>query len=221
MTQRSHAYVPVRSVILGLSEAVLATLALLAAMIAYLGPLNTTLALGYEKADARVALVVFLFVLCMYYFDLYDLRVLRNSRQVVTNLIQCFGSFFVLLAGVYSVFPSVRLQQEVVLAGTGTAAISALCWRKLFRYVSHWSRFQERVLILGEGPVASELVSIINGRPELGHQLMCQVTEQTDSATDTADAAAELRRLVEMYDIRRVVVSLGERRGRLPGGLPA
>jgi exopolysaccharide biosynthesis polyprenyl glycosylphosphotransferase len=203
-------------VILGLSEALLAALALLVAMIAYLGLLNTTLALGYEKADARVALVVFLFVLCMYYFDLYDLSVLRNSREVVTNLFQCFGSFFVLLACIYSVFPSARLQQGVVLAGTGAAAVGALCWRKLFRYVSHWPAFQERVLILGEGPVASELVSILNGRPELGHRLMCQMTEQTDAATDSADAADELRRLVEIYNIRRVVVSLGERRGRLP-----
>ncbi len=41
-----HAYVPVRSVILGLSEAVLATLALLVAMIAYLGPLNATAGAG-------------------------------------------------------------------------------------------------------------------------------------------------------------------------------
>ena len=211
MNRRPHAYVPVRSVILGLSEAVLATLALLVAMIAYLGPLNAKLALGYERADARVALVVFLFVLCMYYFDLYDLSVLRNSREVVTNLIQCFGSFFLLLACIYTMFPAVRLEQGVVLAGTGTAAIGALCWRHLFCYASHWAAFQERVLIFGEGALAAELGSLLNQRPELGHRVMCQVEEQPDAA-----AAVELERLVETYKIRRVVVTLGERRGRLP-----
>ncbi len=197
--------------ILGLSEAVLATLALLAAMIAYLGPLNARLALGYERADARVALVVLLFVLCMYYFDLYDLSVLRNSREVVTNLIQCFGSFFLLLACVYMMFPTVRLEQGVVLAGTGTAAIGALCWRHMFCYVSHWAAFQERVLIFGEGALATELGSMLNTRPELGHRVMCQIEEQPDPAP-----AAELERLVDTYKIRRVVVTLGERRGRLP-----
>ncbi len=211
MNRRPHAYVPVRSVILGLSEAVLATLALLVAMIAYLGPLNATLALGYERADARVALVVFLFVLCMYYFDLYDLSVLRNSREVVTNLIQCFGSFFLLIACVYAMFPAVRLEQGVVLAGTGTAAIGALCWRHLFRYVSHWSAFQERVLIFGEGALAGELGGMLNSHPELGHRVMCQVEEQPDPAS-----AVELQRLVDTYKIRRVIVTLGERRGRLP-----
>jgi exopolysaccharide biosynthesis polyprenyl glycosylphosphotransferase len=202
--------------ILGLSEAALATLALLVAMIAYLGPLNTTLALGYERGDARVALVVCLFVLCMYYFDLYDLSVLRNSREVVTNLIQCFGSFFLVLAILYSLFPSVRLQQGVVLAGTGAAAIGALGWRKLFRYATHWSAFQERVLIFGEGPVASELAGILNSQPELGQRLMCQVSEQPESATNPQAPTDELRRLVELYNIRHVVVTMGERRGRLP-----
>jgi len=211
VNRRPHAYVPVRSVILGVSEAVLATLALVLAMVAYLGLLNTTLALGYERADARVAVVVFLFVLCMYYFDLYDLSVLRNSREVVTNLIQCFGSFFLLLACVYTMFPGVRLEQGVVLAGTGTAAIGALCWRYLFHTMSHWSAFQERVLILGEGSLASELGGMLNSRPELGHRVMCQVAEQPEQTP-----ALELQRLVDTYKIRRVLVTLGERRGRLP-----
>ena len=51
-------------------------------------------------------------------------------------------------------FPTVRLEQGVVLAGTGTAAIGALCWRHMFCYVSHWAAFQERVLIFGEGALA-------------------------------------------------------------------
>jgi exopolysaccharide biosynthesis polyprenyl glycosylphosphotransferase len=103
-----------------------------------------------------------------------------------------------------------------VLAGTGAAAIGALGWRKLFRYAAHWSAFQERVLIFGEGPVASELADILNGQPELGHRLMCQVGEQPESPTNPDAAASELRRMVELYDIHHIVVTLGERRGRLP-----
>jgi len=219
VTRRSHVYIPVRSMVLGFTEAVLATCALLLAMIAYMGPLNTTLALGYERADTRVALVVLLFVLCMYYFDLYDLSVLRNSREVFTNLVQCFGSFFVVLACLYSIFPFVRLELGIVLAGSGLAACSSFCWRRLFRYASHWPTFQERVLTFGEGPVASEISTIMSANPALGYRLVCQVAEETDSWKEQAaqsTAAGELRRLVDTYDIRRVVVAMGERRGRLP-----
>jgi exopolysaccharide biosynthesis polyprenyl glycosylphosphotransferase len=199
--------------ILGLSEAVLATVALLVAMVAYLGPMNATLALGYNKADVRVALVVILFVLCMYYFDLYDLSVLRNSREVVTNMIQCFGSFFIFLGALYTLFPFVRLQMSVVLAGTALAALGSLIWRNLFRYASHLPAFQERVLTFGEGLVISELASILNTQPELGFRLLCQVSEGNG---ETETPSEDLRRLVDTCNIRRVVVAMGERRGRLP-----
>jgi exopolysaccharide biosynthesis polyprenyl glycosylphosphotransferase len=218
VTRRFQAIVPVRSVILGLSEALLATLALLASMIAFLGLQNATLALGYERADSQVALVVVLFVLCMYYFDLYDLSVLHNSREVVTNLVQSFGTFFLVLACAYSLFPSLRLQQAVVLAGTGTAAIGALCWRQLIQHASHWAAFQERVLLFGDGPMASELSVILNAHPELGHRLVCRLSGQPGPSTDAANSSCddELLRLIDFHKVRRVVVTLGERRGRLP-----
>jgi len=213
VTRRSHVYIPVRSMILGLSEAVLATLALVVAMVAYLGPMDATLALGYEKADARVALVVTLFVLCMYYFDLYDFSVLRNPREVVTQAIQCFGSFFIFLGALYALFPFVRLQMSVVLAGTALTVLGSLLWRQLLRHATHLPAFQERVLTFGEAPVISEVVSILNTQPELGFRLICQLSEGNGESETPAD---ELRRMVDTYDIRRVVVAMGERRGRLP-----
>ena len=199
---------------MGLSEAVLATLALLLAMVAYLGPINATLALGYQQADVRVALIVALFVLCMYYFDLYDLNVLRNPREVVTNLIQCFGSFFLFLGALYTLFPFVRLQMSVVLAGTALAAVGSLLWRQLFRVAANWPAFQERVVTFGEGTVNGEVASILDAQPELGYRMVCQVAESDGS--DPEIPARELRRVVDTYNIRRVVVAMGERRGRLP-----
>jgi exopolysaccharide biosynthesis polyprenyl glycosylphosphotransferase len=187
-------------------------------MIAYLGPLNARLELGYQLADARVALVVILFVLCMYYFDLYNLSVLRNSLKIYTNLIQCVISLLLVIACVYSLFPAVRLQHEVVLVGTGSAALGALCWRQLFSHVSHWSAFQERVLVLGDGPLGAELTLFLNNRPELGYRVVYQLAHYPDPSVPVSppEAASDLRRIVEFYKVRRVVVTMGERRGRLP-----
>jgi exopolysaccharide biosynthesis polyprenyl glycosylphosphotransferase len=64
--------------------------------------------------------------------------------------------------------------------------------------------------------VASELAGILTSQPELGQRLMCQVGEQPESATNPNAPADELRRLVELYNIRHVIVTMGERRGRLP-----
>jgi exopolysaccharide biosynthesis polyprenyl glycosylphosphotransferase len=219
VTRRLNPGFPIRSVLLGLSEAFLATLALLSSMIAYLGPLNARLALTYDKAEARVALVVILFVLCMYYFDLYNLSVLRNSLKILTNLIQCAGAFLIVIACIYWLFPGARLQQQIVLVGTGSAAIGALCWRQLFRHVSHWPAFQDRVLILGEGQLGNELAQILQNRPELGYRVVYQLAKEPDTKTVETlpkENGSELRRVVEFYDVRRIVVTMDERRGRLP-----
>jgi len=215
VTRRSHVYIPVRAIALGLVEAVMAALALVLAMVLYLGPINATLALGYEQADVRVALVVFLFVLCMYYCDLYDLSVLRNPREVVTNLIQCFGTFFILLGCVYSMFPMARLDLWVVLGGSVLAAFGALMWRGLFRYAAHWPAFQEPLVTFGEGPVVSEIASLVASQPELGFRLIGQVNEYNEEGEGMIPST-ELRRLVNEYHVQRVVVAMGERRGRLP-----
>ena len=216
MTRRSSHLVPVRSVILGLSEAVVATFAFLAAMIAYLGPLNTKLALDYQRADAQVAFVVGVFVLCMYHFDMYNLSALRNSFGLATNITRCVGALFLILACTYALVPSLRLQEQILLTGTGTAALAALGWRQLFRYATQWPLLQERVLILGEGALGSELVGILTERPELGYRVVQKFANESVNTLDENGEDTGLQELVEARNIRRVIVTMGERRGRLP-----
>ena len=173
-------YVPVRTVFLGVSEAIVAALAFVLAMVAATGPLNTRLMLAWEHGDARIALIIAVFVLCMYYFDLYDSTVLHSPREVFTRLIQVFGSAFLILACIYAFFPAMRFQQRVFLAGCGSAAVCILAWRRLFQYVNSVEALRERVLILGEGALAQELIGEIHTRPELGFRVVCHVTEDQD-----------------------------------------
>ncbi|HUO59023.1 MAG TPA: sugar transferase [Candidatus Acidoferrales bacterium] len=216
MTRRPSHLVPVRSVILGLSEAVVATFAFVAAMFAYLGPLNTKLAMDYQRADARVAFVVGVFVLCMYYFDMYNLSVLRNSFGLAANITRCVGALFLILACTYAVVPSLRLQDQILLTGTGAAAVAAVGWRHLFRYATHWPLLQERVLILGEGELGDELAGILTKRPELGYRVVQRFANESISTLDENGVDFALQELVEARNIRRVIVTMGERRGRLP-----
>ena len=93
-----NAYFPARTVLLGASEAVLTTAAFVLAIIAAMGPFDAQMFISYEQGGDRVALVVCVFVLCMYYFDLYDSTVLRSQREVFTRLIQVFGAVCIILA---------------------------------------------------------------------------------------------------------------------------
>ena len=76
-----NTYFPARMLLLGASEAVLTTAAFVFVLIVAMGPLNAQLFIGYEQGGDRIALVVCVFIVCMYYFDLYDSTVLRSQRE--------------------------------------------------------------------------------------------------------------------------------------------
>ena len=215
-----NTYFPARTVLLGASEAVLTTAAFVFVLIVAMGPLNAQLFIGYEQGGDRIALVVCVFIVCMYYFDLYDSTVLRSQREVFTRLIQVFGTVCIILALVYSFFPAMRLQQNVFGAGALAAASVTVLWRRLFSFVSTWPAFTERVLVLGDGVLAQNLLKEIDDRRELGIRVVAHISEDQDWSSWQQPGipafAAEIDRVTRVLQVQRIIVSMKERRGRLP-----
>lgn len=215
-----NAYFPARTVLLGASEAALTTAAFVIAIIATMGTFDAQMFLGYEQGGDKIALVVCVFILCMYYFDLYDSTVLRSQREVFTRLIQVFGAVCIILAFVYALFPAMRLQQNVFAGGAFAAASLTVLWRRLFSLVNTWPAFMERVLVLGDGVLAQDLLKEIHDRPELGIRVVAHISEDQDwnswQTPGMPACAAEIDRVTRVLRVRRIIVSMKERRGRMP-----
>ena len=198
----------------------LAAAAFVLAIIAAMGPFDAQMFISYEQGGARVALVVGVFVLCMYYFDLYDSTVLRSQREVFTRLIQVFGMVCIILACVYTLYPSMRLQQSVFTAGALAAASVTVLWRRLFSLVNTWPVFMERVLVLGDGVMAQDLLKEIHDRSELGIKVVAHVSEDQDWSSWQQPGmpafAAEIDRITRVLRVQKIIVSMKERRGRMP-----
>jgi exopolysaccharide biosynthesis polyprenyl glycosylphosphotransferase len=214
-----HVYFPVRTVFLGVSELLLATLAFVAAMIVHLGLLNARIALHYERGGVRLALIVVLLSSCMYFFDLYDSLVLRSRRETFARLAQVLGSVCLILAFVYTVFPAARIDLQVLCVGTTFAGCMLLGWRRLFFFVNSLPALLERTLVLGDGPLARALLEQLESRPELGYRVVCHLTEDQDWKGEQGlcqSLTQELRRVTFSQQVETIVVAMGDRRGRLP-----
>jgi sugar transferase (PEP-CTERM system associated) len=213
-----NTYFPARTVLLSMSEAVLVMLAFVLAMVANLGPLNAAIVLNYEQGSAKIALVSAAFLICMYYFDLYDSMVLSNRREVTIRCIQAIGALCLLLAAIYHVFPSMHISAMFFVTGTVVLAGELAIWRRLFLLINSTVRFSEPCLILGDGPLAQSLIDELGRRPELGLRSVSQIKEHYDQAKGTLapSVAEELLRVVEQQHISRIIVVMRERRGRLP-----
>jgi exopolysaccharide biosynthesis polyprenyl glycosylphosphotransferase len=225
-----NAYFPVRTVLLCASEALLTAAAFLIAIMAILGPLDGELFIGYEQGSARIALIVGIFSLCMYYFDLYDSTVLHSQREVFTRLIQVFGAVCVIVALVYGSFPTMRLEQSVLTTGMVCAAGLTAVWRRVFAFLNTLPVFQERVAILGDDSLAHTLVEEITNRPELGFRVVSHITQDSYQALparavvggapvttgQAPSGSTDLERLTRAHRVQRIVIAMRERRGRLP-----
>jgi len=218
--------VPTRTFFLGVSEACLVVLAFLAAMLARLGATDASIQLSYEQGFLKVGVISAAFIICMYYFDLYDSAVLGNRREVLARLIQVLGSACALLALVYYVYPPLKLGRGILLIGLLLVALLLLFWRRLFLAINALPQLAERALIFGDGPLAEPLMKELESRPELGLRVVCQLAtgdngrgfpeDGQNGPQSEVPSLDDLRNAVRHHRVNRIIVAMGDRRGKLP-----
>jgi sugar transferase (PEP-CTERM system associated) len=216
-----NAYFPARTLLLGVSEALLVTFAFVAATIARLGVDDANLMLNYDRGLLRILVVAAIFIVCMYYFDLYDSFVCSNQREVLTRLVQVFGTVCILMALLYYVFPPLQLGRQIFLIGFVFVAFLLVAWRKLFLTLNAMPKFAERAVIFGDGLLAESLIKELESRPELGIRVAGQLKgiENGNGHRGRASSEAEIESTLQSFKPfkpSRIIVALSERRGQMP-----
>jgi sugar transferase (PEP-CTERM system associated) len=217
MIRLFNAYFPTRTLLLTVTEALLVTLAFTVSVVFWAGTaMDANIYLLYENGFGRIGLVVGIFVLLMYYFDLYDSIVLSNRREVVTRLVGVLGCAFVALSVLYYAFPEISLVGGTLWLGVAIVGVTVPAWRKLFFVLNRSARFSERAILYGDGPLAIPLMEEIASRSELGVRVVGFIGNSTETAAGIPRFDEDdLQDVVEQRNVRRVVVTMGDRRGKL------
>ncbi len=217
MIRLFNAYFPTRTLLLTVTEALLVTLGFVISVVLWAGTaFDANVYLLYENGLARIGLLVGVFVVLMYYFDLYDSIVLSNRREVVTRLVGVLGCSFVSLSVLYYVFPELRLAGSPLWTGVGIVGVTVPAWRKLFFVLNRSPRFSERAILYGDGPLATPLMEEIGNRAELGVRVVGFIGQTTETVVGIPRFDEDdLEEVVEQRNVRRIVVTMGDRRGKL------
>jgi exopolysaccharide biosynthesis polyprenyl glycosylphosphotransferase len=173
-------HLPARTLILAASEAVL-SVALFAAAVAGRRE-GAWLWLVYENGFLRIGAAAAIFLLCMYYYDLYDSLVLKSLREALTRLPEVLGTACLALAVLYVAEPAIRLRLATVLLGLALVGLAIALVRRFFLAVTDSPRLAQRFLLAGEGPLAEALAQAIARRPELGIRIVGRATEATGAS---------------------------------------
>jgi sugar transferase (PEP-CTERM system associated) len=168
----------------------------------------------------KVVLVTALCELCFYYNDLYDLTCVHAKGELVVRVLQGTGAAAIALAAVSLLLPSMRLGSGTFLMTLAVLVVAMPLWRLAFDGLTSDPRLEERVLVVGTGSLAQTLAHEMRAQHDFSYRLVGFIEEpsvvKSLAAGAVLGAPADLPRIIETYNIRRIVVALTDRRGQLP-----
>jgi len=219
MIRLFHVYLPGRILLLAASEGILTAATMFTAAFLALGA-DAKLSITYEGGLLKFGIAVAVCMLSMYYHDLYDVLLLHSPGQVMPRLIRVLGTVCLVLAVLYYLWPAIELKRNLLFTWLLMLAVFLAGARELFLALNRSSHFSQRVLFLGDGPLAGALAREIEQHPQLGLKVVSCVGEPGDECKEKAPAWSgdgnELIRIVENLRVTRLIVTMKDRRGNLP-----
>jgi sugar transferase (PEP-CTERM system associated) len=212
-------YIPARTLLLGMSEVVLVCLAFMLAVVLRLGKDARPILTG-ENGLLKIALMAGIYLLCMYYLDLYDPRIVSSRHQVLTRLLQVVGVGTVILSLIYYAYPGAQLGKGTFLLGLVLLFPALIVWRELFLHLVNSAHLSEKMVIVGHGPMAQAVSDEVQRRPETGLDVIGWVDVSKNGfamkGLPYIGELSALQELVERHKVSRIVVAMEDRRGQLP-----
>ena len=179
--------------------------------------------LGNPQGLRKVLLMAAVTQGCLFYCDLYNVRLISDRRELFTRCIQALAAASFILAVVYFWFPDLIVGRGVFLIAATVLAGVVIGWRMVFAWASQHVRPRERLLLVGTGQASVDLArELYERRYELGVEIVGFV--DPDPARVGAPVInpgvigviEDIPEIVRAREVDRVVVSLADARGKLP-----
>jgi sugar transferase (PEP-CTERM system associated) len=211
-----------RAATLVLFETVLIVSAVMAAAYIRLGAPAWHLMLS-EQGLMKALLVSFVAQICLYYSDLYDLRLVADRRELFVRVIHALSASSFVLAATYFWFPSLIIGRGVFLIAAAFVISVVVGARLAVVWLHDRMKPGERLLIVGTSPAAVALArELFDRRHELGVEIVGFVdTDPALVGTPVINPGVigtldDIPSIVRDRRVARVVVSLSDARGKLP-----
>jgi sugar transferase (PEP-CTERM system associated) len=160
---------------------------------------------------------------CMYYADLYDLRILSLRRDLFVRILHALAAASLILAVMYFWFPFLIIGRGVFMLAATLVIAFVAGWRLLFEWASAYARPRERLLLVGTNPAAVDLVRELHSRRhELGVDIVGFIDPDPARVGSPVlnpgviGAIEDIPSIVRARGVDRIVVSLLDARGKLP-----
>lgn len=168
----------------------------------------------------RSLLIAFVCQLCLYYADVYEFGITADRRELLARILKALGGSLMILAALYFQFPKLVIGHGVVSMAALLAVALVIGWRLAFVWMAKSLAPRKRLLIIGTSPTAISFARELEGRDELGVEIVGFVDPDASasgtSAARVIGSIEDIPAIVRARSVDRVVVSLADARGKLP-----
>jgi sugar transferase (PEP-CTERM system associated) len=176
-----------------------------------------------EQGALKMLLVAVVTQLCLYYADLYNLRLVSDRRELFVGIVQALGSASFILAMLYFWVPTLVIGRGVFMVAAFIVIGLVIGWRMLFEWVSRRVRPRERLLMVGTNSGAVALArELFERRYDFGVEIVGFIDPDPARLGEVVinpgviGTIEDIPSIVRARGVDRVVVSLAEARGTLP-----
>jgi sugar transferase (PEP-CTERM system associated) len=203
-------------------ETVLIVLAVVAGAYLRLGDKALEL-ITLEGGLSKALLIAAVAQACLYYADLYDLRLLADRRELFIRILNALASASLILAAIYFWIPDLIIGRGVFMIAAVLVITLVVGWRIAFEWASRRVRPSERLLLVGTSGAAIDLArEIFARRHQLGVEIVGFIDPDPAKVGEPVlnpgviGAIDDIPSIVRARRVHRVVVSLADARGKLP-----
>jgi sugar transferase (PEP-CTERM system associated) len=211
-------YYPLRNIFFFLGEGALIFIAISSVYLFVKGPDEYSFDL--LLFTSRALIVTFIFQICLYYFDLYDLSISSTFSDIATRIAQAFGFGCIALGIIYYLFPIIIISTKIFWTGYIAICISIALWRFFYSIVLDRRMFTQPILLLGAGKLAEKIAEEIDSKRDSGYKIIAYLASTNPSFNHGNvpfyDNEKTLPELIKQHTIEKIVVALDDRRGKTP-----
>lgn len=214
-------YYPIRNAIFVIGEGLIIFLSVLIAYWIIMGSENLELQL---QLVMKAFLITATCLVCLYYNDLYDLKITDTFSELGVRLLQALGASAIILAFVYFFFPSVIICEGLFIFSIAIVILFVVSWRFGYAHVLSKGLFDQKIIILGSSDTAKTIASEIQERKDCGYNIAAVISKNKwqenpiSSKVDyiSQDEFSGICDIARQKGVRKIIVALKEKRGRFP-----
>ena len=169
--------------------------------------------------------ITFVLQIFLYYNDLYDLKIADTFVELSIRLLQALGAAAIFLGIFCYFYPKAIVGHWVFLLSLGLIVLLIVSWRYGYSIVLNRGLFDQKIILLGSGRIAQDIISEMRDKRDCGYRISLVVidNEGESELLDSRGLNIPCRfgfdgmcNLANELGIAKVVVALEERRGNFP-----